>query len=241
MQGIRTIRRVAALALALVLAGCGTTAQDVINQHKGAMDALRARLAAIGAALPEQAGELRAVADLQPRPVYAPTGANTDLMMYEQLLSPEDDLNDPEDLDLLLSRAMLTPLLWSGPENPLSDPGGTADEAFAENFTRAARMAYVGVARVRRYEPPVALDAKTYRGGVAEIDGYLVALDNNEVMCSFSVTAEPDEKVSYTYKEGQSREAQLESFVRSSIWTAGREKLIAGFNEFCAGDFKLDE
>jgi hypothetical protein len=211
------------LALALTLAGCGKTAQDVIDEQRPAMNALRTRLSDIALALPDQAAEQSAPADLSPAPRYGTADANTDIMMYDQMFDPEDDMLDPADLDLIMSNIILSPLLWTGD--------------FDQQFTRAAGLSYVGVARVRSYEPAVAIDAKTYSGGSAEIDGFLVSLSTNEVLCSFSVSAAPDESVSYTYKENEDPRSQLEGFVRSSIWQDGRTKLLAGFGEFCGGEF----
>jgi hypothetical protein len=224
------------LALALTLAGCGKTTQDVINEQRPAMNALRTRLSDIALALPDRAAEQKAPADLSPPPRYGTADANTDIMMYDQMFDPEDDMLDPTDLDLIMSNIILSPLLWTGPENPLSSVDDSAGD-FDQQFIRAAGLSYVGVARVRSYEPAVAIDAETYSGGSAEIDGFLVSLSTNEVLCSFSVSAAPDESVSYTYKENEDPKSQLEGFVRSSIWQDGRAKLLAGFGEFCGGEF----
>jgi hypothetical protein len=229
------------LALALTLAGCGKTTQDVIDEQRPAMNALRTHLSDIALALPDQASRQSAPADLSPPPRYGTEDANTDILMYDQMFDPEDGMRDPSDLDLFLSNIVLLPLRWSGPVNPLSE--SFLDDAagnFDQQFTRAAGLSYIGVARVRGYEPPVAIDAKNYTGGSAEIDGFLVSLSTNEVLCSFSVSAAPDESVSYTYKENEDPRSQLEGFVRSSIWQDGRTKLLSSFGEFCGGEFVAD-
>ncbi|HEY1012970.1 MAG TPA: hypothetical protein VGE07_09735 [Herpetosiphonaceae bacterium] len=235
-------RGAAALAIALLLAGCGKTNQDVINEQRGAMDALRTKLADISQTLPEAADEQKAEGKLSPEPVYSESDtANTDIVMYDHLVNPDDDMNDGDDLDLLLSEHLLTPLQWAGPDNPMSESvlGDSAGD-FEQEFKRAAGLSYLGVARVRSYEPAVAIDEQTFQGGAAEIDGYLVSLKDNEILCSFSIAAEPDESVSYSYKPNQDRKTQLEGFVRSSIWEDGRTKLIEGFREHCGGEWTID-
>jgi hypothetical protein len=224
------------LALALTLAGCGKTTGDVIDEQRPAMNALRTRLSDIALALPDQAARQSAPADLSPPPRYGTDDANTDIMMYDQMFDPEDRMLDPTDLDLMMSNIILRPLLWTGPENPLASMDKSAGD-FDQQFIRAAGLSYVGVARVRSYEPVVAIDTENYIGGSAEIDGFLVSLSTNEILCSFSVSAAPDESVSYTYKEDQDPRSQLENFVRSSTWQDGRTKLLTNFGEFCGGEF----
>jgi hypothetical protein len=226
------------LALALTLAGCGKTTGDVIDEQRPAMNALRTQLSDIALALPDQAASQSAPANLSPPPRYGTDDANTDIMMYDQMFDPEDGMRDPTDFDLLMSNIILLPLRWSGPGNPLAESflNDSAGD-FDQRFTRAAGLSYVGVARVRSYEPAVAIDAENYTGGSAEIEGFLVSLSTNEVLCSFSVSAAPDESVSYTYKEDQDPRSQLENFVRSSTWEDGRTKLLSSFGEFCGGEF----
>lgn len=228
------------LGLALALTGCGTTRKDVIDQQRPAMNDLRGQLGAIALALPERADGSSPPADLNPPPRYGTADANTDIMMYDQLIEPEDRMLDETDFDLMLSNILLTPLLWTGPDNPMADSSqGEAAGEFEQNFTRAIALSYVGVARVRSYQPAVAIDDETYTDGRAEIDGFLVSLSTNEILCSFSVSAEPDDSVSYTYKPDEDRSEQLERFVRSSIWEDARTKLMSSFGEFCGGEFVL--
>src|SRR5215207_7133239 len=111
-----TFRLSLLLGLALALAGCGKTAQNVIDEQRPAMDNLRGRLGDIAQALPEEPDGRSAPADLSPPPRYGTADANTDIMMYDQMVSPEDGMLDEDDLDLLMSNIMLSPLRWTGPD-----------------------------------------------------------------------------------------------------------------------------
>jgi hypothetical protein len=232
------------IVFALLLTGCGPTNEEVINQFKPQFATLRETLGAIANALPDSVEDQPAAQPLDPAPNYnggAQLG-NTDILMYDQLLNPEIDLEQGTTLDLNLSNYLLTHLLWTGPENPMGSGAlsESAGDEFAKEFEQILQMKYLGVARVVVYDPPVAIDAETFEGGYAEVQGFLVDMATREVRCSFNLSAIPADTVSYTYKEGEDPQAALNNFAHSTLWENARNTFIEKMGQTCGGSFALE-
>ncbi|MBN1219858.1 MAG: hypothetical protein JXM69_13095 [Anaerolineae bacterium] len=227
----------------LLLTACGETNQDVINQYQPQYDQLRVKLQEIAPALPETTGE-QAAASLNPPPHYverSKEALNTDIVMYEQLLNPDVELRQNNQLDLLLSNDLITALRWTGDHSPMQPASlkQKAAEVTRQTLEQGLQIKYLGVARVTKYEPVIPVDEKTFGGGLAEIAGFLVDLDSQEVLCAFNISARPEAQVAYQYKEGENQVQALAEAARSNLWGNARAAFITALNEQCGGEFSL--
>jgi hypothetical protein len=75
---------------------------------------------------------------------------------------------------------------------------------------------------------------------MADIEAFIVDMGSNRVAGSFRFNAQSASRVEYTYKEGQSRESQLEEFAYSSLYTEARQKLGHLLEQATGGQFVLD-
>ena len=240
---VRIAILVLVVGLALFLAGCGPTKIDVILELKPQYDALRADLQTIAATLPEKAEDQAVAQPLEPAPYfnsddYSVT-RNTDVMMYEHLLDPEEDLADTGKLDLLLSN-LKTYVYWTGPKSPylLKESKSRADDEFRAKFEQAPQIRYLGIARINHFDPIVAVNAETFKGGYTDIDGFLVDMQTQEIVCSFNMTVRPDEDIHYAYKEGESQTYALAEAARSNLWSNARDAFLDNMAEMCGGSFE---
>jgi len=234
------------VTLALLLVACGPTNADLVETYTPQFDALRADFEAIAAALPPVTGEIEALA-LDPAPDYQ-TGSygeirNTDIVMYRQLLDPYIELRDENLFDLRFSNYIVSYLRCMGESSPMSATTleKRADKEKADEYEQALDIAYLGVARVNAYEPPIAIDKDTFVGGTVAIDGFLVDVDTQAVLCAFSITAYPNEEVRYQVRENESHTDALRRFAYSTLWSNAREAFMEKMNALCGGSFVLDD
>lgn len=233
--------------LSAVLAGCGgggETNQDVINRFKPQYAELRVKLQQIAQKIPERAAELKAAQALSPQPQYtygsdAPT--NADILMYPHLLDPDKSLVLDKQLDMKWASPLLRGLQYTGEKSPMSATAlkNKASEKIASDLEEALKTRYLAVAQVTAYQPVVAVDKNTFKGGSVQVNGYLVDLESQEVLCSFTVSARPQEQISYKYKEGEDPTKALAEWAESSLNGNARAEFIKAINEHCGGDFKL--
>lgn len=232
------------MAVILLLTACGgETNQDVISKYQSQYKDLRVKLQKVAQALPETASE-QVASNLNPPPKYverAKEALNTDIVMYEQLLDPDVELRENNQLDLILSNALVTGLRWTGDHNPMlaSSLKQSAADTTTAILEQGLHLKYLGVARVTEYQPAVATDPQTFTGGLAKIDGFLVDLDSQAVVCSFGISASPEAQVPYQYKENESQTQKLTEAAYSSLWRNSRQAFIASFNKLCGGEFAL--
>ena len=233
------------VVLALLLAGCGPTNQDVIEQYTPQYTQLRADLRDIGSTLDPASGEIAVTQPLDPRPVYTAGSKeiqNTDIMMLDHLFDPDQSLN-LTGLDLTLSNYLLRLLRWTGPASPMQPSALDAPvmEGLDADFEQALQVRYLGVAAVVQHDPAVAVSEAQFTGGSAEVVGFLVDMQTRQVLCTFRITAAANQEVSYTYEEGDSKTQALERFANSTLWSNARAAFIEKMNQVCGGDFALDQ
>jgi len=230
------------IGLTFLLLSCGPSMEDVALEFKPQFDALRTDLQTIAASLPEKVKNQPVTQPLDPPPDYSDGYEaeirNTDIMMYAQLLNPDVDMDDREQLDLILSRAFVNHLKWTG-AGELYKPNDRASSEWRDGFEKTLQIRYLGVARVNLYEPPIAVSADEFVGGYAEIDGFLVDMQSQAILCSFSISAFPNDEVSYSYEAGEEMSA-LERFARSTLWENAREAFVESMTKMCGGSFTLD-
>jgi hypothetical protein len=230
-----------------ILSACGPggpTNADVLKKYQAQYATFRSGLNAIAKSLPDYTGDQGPTTPLSPTPVYKETSdgtANTDILMYEQLLDPDARLDDKTQLDLLLSSYLLNDLQWTGPKNPMADSilkeaaGASADKNLASGLTTR----YLGIVRMGAYDPPVAGDNNQFTGGEALIGGYLVDLTTRQAVCVVAIDAKSDTSVSFQYKQCEDPRTALERFARSTLYTNARKGLIDAFTRTCGGSYTL--
>ena len=236
------------VSLYWALAGCGggaksgETNQDAINRFKPQYAELRTKLQQLAGKIPQRATERKATGSLTPQPVYSTQTdkpSNTDILMHPHLLDPDAKLDQNTQFDLQLANHLLRALQWTGDKNPMSASAlkTKATDSVIRDLEQGLQTRYVAVAKVAAYTPVVAVDKKTFRGGQATLDGFLVDLTNQSVVCSFTVSAKAQEQISYTYKENEDATEALAKLARSSLWSAARQEFIKALNDKCGGDF----
>lgn len=231
------------LGLFLFLTACGETNQDVLNRFQPQFTEMRRKLQEI-AKVSESVCEQEIVQDLDPQPTYVerePEASNTEIVMYAQLLDPDVDLRDNDQLDLLLSNQLIRNLQWTSDASPFSASAlkKRARKDMVHEFERSLNIAYLAIAKVVVYTPVVAVDQETFQGGIAEIDGYLVDMESQEIMCSFKVSARPEEKIFYQVRKGEDAAQELAEAANSNLWANAREAFVNTINETCGVDFTL--
>ena len=237
--------------LCWALAGCGggakqETNQDAVNRFKPQYAELRTKLQQAAGKIPQRATERKVTGSLTPQPVYstqADKPSNTDILMHPHLLDPDVKLDEKTQLDLLLANHLLRALQWTGDKSPLSATAlkTKATDSVIRDLEQGLQTRYLAVAKMAAYTPVTAVDKKTFRGGQATLDGFLVDLTNQSVLCSFTVSAKAQEQISYTYKENEDATEALAKLARSSLWNAARQEFVKALNEKCGGDFALSK
>jgi hypothetical protein len=223
-----------------LLTACGETNQAVVNKYKPQLTQIRRDLQEVAQNIEATGGEKTATG-LSPQPKYVERGKeglNTDILMYEQVLDPEVDLKANKQLDLLLSNSLVRALQWSGDKNGMKESAlkNSATDLTTQTFEQSLQVKYLGVARITSYKPVTPVDEKTFGGGQADLDGFLVDLKSKEVVCAFSVSSQVQKQVPYQYKEGDDRTQKLAAAATSTLWANARTAFIASLNEKCGGE-----
>ena len=246
-----------AVSAVLGLVGCGKSNQEVIDEYRDRFEQKRTQLAEIAKKLPPK-GSVAAnscTTPPDPKPVFrkksfiAPEQQaqnNTDVVMAAQLENPDVNLRLDNAWDLLLSDSLVVTLQWTGPQSPLSATGNTATDEFRQNFERALGLRYLVVGRVAEDVAPQILDEKTFVPGHIRLEGFVVDLKSNQVICSLVATAESDTSIGYQYKkreDGSNAENPLEraaAAAHSNLWENVRMRLIDALAATTGGTFEID-
>ena len=240
MPRIIQVCLVAALGLVVGLAGCGKARKDVLAEYASRGAAKRAELAALVAVFPP-AGAVRAPsapASLDPKPVYAPEGeCNVAFLMFEHLADPDAKPG----FDLLLDGALLSALQWTGPKNPMADSALNESAGdLARQLDRAFAARYLVVSRVTRHEQPTIVDETAFRGGLVELEVFVVDAQSRSVVASFPVSAKPPATVDYLYKPGEDRKARQAAFAHSTMFSSARQQIGRQLPQLTGGTFKVN-
>ncbi len=244
----------AGIAWTLAMSACtlfGPTHEEVIGKYRSQYAQMRADLKAIAKILPVYRKDQAPLLPLNPAPNYRQEGGeavNTDILMYEHLLDPDADLDDPEHCELYLTAFLRNYLQWTGPKNPM-DPSvlRSRTTSFSKELQSGLQLKYLGIARVVKYQSPKVLkdespdasDETKYSGGTVSIAGYLVDLPSKQVLCVFGLSAKTADSVETSVNEGEDAKAALESAARSTMTTAARQKFVEAAQKTCGGSFVL--
>jgi hypothetical protein len=235
--------------LAVVCTACsGESNRKVIQRYEPQFTAKRQQFQKIAVMLPP-AGSVKEAspANLSPKPVYDAKNSasnNTEIVMFDQLLDPDAESVGHQRLDLLLSRDLLIALKWTGPKNPMSADGIDKHNPNLEQTLKQALAAiYLVVIRPVNFVAPVATDEATFKGGMADLEGFVVDLTGQKVAGSFHYSAKSASSVEYSTKKGASdaaKQARLEDFAYSSLYEDARKKLKPLLEQTTGGTFAID-
>ncbi|MBN1891133.1 MAG: hypothetical protein JW850_24260 [Thermoflexales bacterium] len=223
--------------------GGGETNQDLVTRFKPQYAEMRAKLQQVAEKIPERANGQKVTQSLSPQPQYtygADTPANTDIMMYPHLIDPNENLH-LDQLDMAWGSSLQRALQYTGEKSSLTTTAlkNKASESIQRTLEGGLQTRYLAVAKVLAYQPVTAVSKDSFKGGSAQVDGYLVDLESQQILCSFSVSARPQEHIDYKYKEGDNPTVALARWANSSLESNARAAFIEALNEFCGGNFSL--
>ena len=232
--------------LMLLYIGCGgETNRALFKRYESQFASKRQQFNSIAQALPA-AGSVQGntVGSLSPKPVYGvKDSSNTEIVMYDQLLNPDIKSEGHNRLDLILSGGLLNAMKWTGPNNPTSP--SVLDKRSAPEMEASLKQAlatrYLVVIRPARFDAPVAVSESSFRGGSADVEVFVAYLQDNHVPASGRFTAHPSITVEYASKKGEDKQARLEEFAYSSLFSDARQKLGTLLPQITGGQFVLDK
>lgn len=218
------------LAGVLVLGGCGETNQQVIDRYRPQMEAVGVRLKAIHGRLPATLAPLEA--KLNPAPVFAKDKGNTEILAEEQLL----DVHAAPAFELNLSPRLRTCLMWTGPKNPMAASAlARRDKQFEKNFQRALEARYLVALRTRAGSLHV--DEKTFSGGAASLEAFVVDLKTDQLVAATAAEAAPEARITYSTRPGENKQERAAAAVHSSTWENLRDDLAKKLGTATGGTF----
>jgi len=239
--------RSASLPILMLLCGCGggETNRALFKRYEGQFAAKRQQFNSIAQALPAPGSvHGNTVASLSPKPVYGvKDSGNTEIVMYDQLLNPDIKSEGHNRLDLILSGGLLNAMKWTGPNNPMSP--SVLDNRSAPDMERSLSKAlatrYLVVVRPARFDAPVAVSENSFKGGSADVEVFVADLQDSHVPASGRYTAHSSTNVEYLSKKGEDKQARLEEFAYSSLFTDARQKVATLLPQITGGQFVLDK
>jgi hypothetical protein len=215
------------LVIFVFQSGCGPKVSEVFKKYEGDFKKKREQFQSIANSLTAK-GSMNAEKNC---PGMNPTiefnektkQYNTEMVMFEQLSDPD---TTPK-MDIAPKGELLNVIQWTCPKNTMS-PSVLNDRAgdMEERLKAALAYRYLVVSRVANLTEPVALDEKTYTPGKATVETFIVDLSNNQPLCSFVIEAKSASAVNYSYKEGESKQKQLENFAHSTLWEDARKQML---------------
>lgn len=205
--------------------------------------AFRERLRALSGKLPTGVAEQRPVPPLDPPINYstfpdAVDSRNTDGVMYEQMLDP--DVEEVQPFGVHLSTFLIGALRWTGSHPPQTYYAATVPEGFTTELERGLNLRYLAVARVARFDPVVMVDAKTFRGGFAHIDGLLVDLQTDAVRCAFGAEARTPDRFEVYGKQKSEQNVSLQERARQALCQSARGAFLQKMLDVCGGHVRSD-
>jgi len=202
--------------LALLAAGCGPSPGDVVDSHRPAYAALKQKLARLAAKLPAE----RQTADQPPAKPLAPplvlatekVAGNAEAVMAESLTS--DDAR-PE-FDLHLSPHLTSALFWTRADDTAPAEG---DVKFMQRTLQSGLdLKYLVVHRVAELKLPEGVSDREYRPGHVVVEGFVFDLASEELLASYVVQAETDDKVQAEVLPDEKDSEALARFARSTMY-----------------------
>jgi hypothetical protein len=224
-------------ALVCWLAGCGPSADDVIEEYQGEYRSLKAKLRTLAESLPQ--GRLTRdqppLAPLVPPLVLSTDAAdgNAEAIMVDHLTS-----DDPRpEFDLLLSPDLTAALDWTreGRKDNRGDP--TQLDA---TLRSCLELDYLVVHRIAELKLPEAVNDREYRPGSVTVEGFVFRLASGELLASYVITATADDKVEATVLPDEKDAEALVRFARSTLWKNCRKAIAQKLQTVVGGTATID-
>lgn len=224
----------------VLVVGCGKAHKEIVAPYVSDYDRMRAKLKRVAKLLPPPA----TTTDSEPQELDPPfkllhkeTGDNAEALMIEQLTDPEAK-NLP--FDVMLSDNLLVSLNWTSDERKDDDYRG-ADAEFMKRTLEAGRsLRYLVVHRVLDIKLPEAVGPEEFTAGSVTLEGFVVDLKDEKIVANYVVTAKTPANVEFVFKEGESREARLQAFAKSEIFTDARRQIAKKLEQVTGGTVRID-
>ncbi|MEP6900873.1 MAG: hypothetical protein ABJA66_03925 [Actinomycetota bacterium] len=205
--------------------GCGPKVSEVFKKYEGDFKKKREQFQSIAKSLPAKGSLNDSCPAMNPTIEFNEKARqfNTEMVMFDQLSDPD---TTPK-MDIAPHGELLNGIQWTGPKNPMSSTVLNDRAGDMEARLKAAlAYRYLVVSRVVNLTEPVALDEKTYTPGKTTVETFIVDLNNSQPLCSLVIEAKSASAVNYSYKEGESKQKQLENFAHSTMWEDARKKML---------------
>jgi hypothetical protein len=209
-------------ALACVLSGCGQSADDIVDKHRPAYVALKAKLKRLADKLPTGplTGDQPPATPLDPQLLLSSDNnpGNAEAVMIEHLAG--DDAR-PE-FDLNLSSDLTAALAWTAEGRSTH----TGDPAFMEaTLKRGVNLKYLVVHRIADLKLPEVVTDREYRPGSVTAEGFVFDLVSEELLASYVVRATTDDKVEAMVRPDEKDADALVRYARSTLWSNCRKQI----------------
>lgn len=219
--------------------GCGEKISDVLKKYEDDFQKKRDQFRSIANSLPPKGSPRVPCTSFNPPLQFNEKTKqfNAEMIMYEQLLDPDAE---PQ-FDLVSHGDLLNGMRWTGPKSPLSssvlsNSGKDMDKSLQE----ALDYRYLIVNRVSELVEPVAIDEKTFSPGHVNIETFVVDLSSNKPLCNFVIEGKSAANVTYSFKQGESKEEQLRKFAHSTVWEEAHRQLSARLKAVPNSNVELD-
>jgi|GEM_PF-3299855 hypothetical protein len=216
------------LFLLVVVVGCGTSPESLIDEYRPAIEKMREKLKLIQDKIPQTAENV--TAELSPKLILNEESPdhNCETIMYSALQGEKGAI------DLMLTTNLSTTLYWAN-----QAPSG-GDQAFMKRVMDGATKAkYLIVHRIDEGQLPIAVSEQEFVAAPVRVDGFVFELDTLTIVASYVVEAIPADQVSYSFKHTESAKDRLQAFAQSSVWSDARVKIAEAIVNSTGGEVRL--
>lgn len=196
------------LIILALLVACESTRAQAVEQYKEPFAQKRKQLAAIAESLPPVGSVLENsyCKNMNPALVLNYEASKDELtgsmLMYEQILDPDIDLSS---FDVSMLDPFLLALRWTGPKNPMGPSEMREyDDKFPKRLEAALSTPYLVVNRIEEYIPARLIDTDSFLPGRVAIEGFVIAMENSKILCSYRIEVTTSAKTVY-YKKNSNR------------------------------------
>lgn len=221
--------------LFFILPACGQKISRTVEEYKEPFSQKREQLIEIAESLPPIGSVTENVRCINMDPPlvikdrYPDYEYNGAMLMYDQLINPDLDLYDEVAFDVGIGHGFLRAIQWAGPENPMSElTMDNRSRTFETDLQEALAYEYLVVNRIQGYVPAQIFDESSFIPGLVSIEGFVVSLKTNEILCRYHVAAATTaETVSFnnSRSDGKSAESELQWALETDIRKAIQELL----------------
>lgn len=235
------VRGVALVPLVVILlAGCRETHKEIVQPYLSDYQQMREKLKRIAESIPPPGTTV----DSKPQTLDPPlkllneeTGDNAEALMFEQVTDPEV-INLP--FDVLLSDNLLVSLNWTSDERKDDDYSGGDPEFMRRTLEAGRTLRYLVVHRVLDLTLPEAVGPQSFKPGTVTLEGYVVDLEDEQIVATYVLTAKTPANVRFVYKEGDSPEERLQAFAKSEVFTDARRQIAKKLEQVTGGTVQIN-